>query len=175
MQIKIIQKLNIMRNSVLLLGTVLTSFFLLSFSGTGGCPNILDSDCPTTNSYDPRNPFKEGLLMDEEVRNLSLEDIDLIEIEEEIVLNFDPAPYLPLHFNAYAGMGLDLDEIVIEELEEEIVLGFDPAQYLPLGFNAYAGMELDLNDIVVEELEEEVHLGFDVMNYLPKGFDAYAK
>lgn len=164
-----------MRNSVLLLGTVLTSFFLLSFSGTSGCPNILNSDCPTNTSYDPQNPFTEGLLMDEEVRNLSVEDIELIEVEEEIVLNFDPAPYLPMHFNAYAGMGLDLDEIVVEEVEEEIVLGFDPALYLPLGFNAYAGMELDLNDIVVEELEEEIYLGFEVRNYLPKGFDAYAK
>lgn len=164
-----------MRNSVLLLGTVLTSFLLLSFSGTGGCPNILNSDCPTTAIYDPHNPFMEGLLMDEEVRNLSIKDIDLIELEEEIVLNFDPVPYLPLDFNAYAGMGLNLDEIVVEDVEEDIVLGFDPAQYLPIGFNPYQGMELDLNDIVVEEIEEEIQLGFEVMNYLPKGFDAYAK
>ncbi|MDO6603197.1 hypothetical protein [Arenibacter palladensis] len=164
-----------MKKPVLLLGTVLTSLLLFSFSGKVECPNNLDSDCLTNTSYDPHNPFMEGLLMDEEVRNLSIEDINFIEDEEEIVLNFDPTLYLPLDFNAYMGMGLDLDTIVVEDLEEDIVLGFDPAQYLPIGFNAYEGMELDLNDIVVEEIEEEIDLGFEVMNYLPKGFNAYSK
>ncbi|MDL5514440.1 hypothetical protein QSE00_21685 [Arenibacter sp. M-2] len=160
-----------MKNIALLLSTMLVSLSLFSFSGKDKCLNSDDINC----YIESHNPFAEGLLMDEEVRNLSLEDIDLIEEEEEIVLNFDPTPYLPLDFNAYRGMGFDLTKIVVREMEEEIVLGFDPAQYLPIGFNAYQGMELNLNNIIIEEIEEEIDLGFEVMNYLPKGFDAYAK
>ena len=160
-----------MKNAALLLSTILVSLSLFSFSGKDKCLNSDDIEC----YLESHNPFAEGLLMDEEVRNLSLNDINLIEEEEEIVLNFDPATYLPIGFNAYKGSGLDLDKLVFEDLEEEIVLGFDTAQYLPIGFNAYEGMELDLNDIVVEEIEEEINLGFEVRNYLPKGFDAYAK
>ena len=160
-----------MKNAVLLLSTVLVSLSLMSFSGKDKCLNSEDINC----YIETHNPFAEGLLMDEEVRNLSLQDINLIEVEEEIVLGFDTAEYLPLGFDAYAGMSLDLDDIIVEDLEEEIVLDFDTAEYLPLGFNAYAGMELDLNDIIVQEIEEEINLGFEVMNYLPKGFNAYAK
>ena len=160
-----------MKNAALLLSTLLTSLSLFSFCGEDKCLNSDDINC----YIESHNPFAEGLLMDEEVRNLSLDQINLIEVEEEILLNFDPTLYLPLNFNAYTGMGFDIDEIVVEELDEEIVLGFDPAKYLPLDFNAYAGMELNLNDIVVEEIEEEINLGLDVRNYLPKGFNAYAK
>jgi hypothetical protein len=160
-----------MKNAVLLLSTVLVSLSLMSFSGKDKCLNSEDINC----YIETHNPFAEGLLMDEEIRNLSLDQITIIEEEEEIVLDFDAASYLPSGFNPYAGMGLDLSSIIVEELEEEIVLGFDPAKYLPLDFNAYKGMELNLNDIVVEEIEEEINLGFEVMNYLPKGFNAYAK
>ena len=160
-----------MKNAALLFSTILVSLSLFSFSGKDKCLKSEDIEC----YLESHNPFAEGLRMDEEVRNLSLKDINLIDEEEEIVLNFDPATYLPIGFNAYKGIGLDLDNLVFEDLEEEIVLGFDSAQYLPIGFIAYEGMELDLNDIVVEEIEEEINLGFEVMNYLPKGFDAYAK
>ena len=160
-----------MKNAAILLSTMLVSLSLFSFSGKDACLNSEDSDC----IYESNNPFAEGLLLDEEIRNLSIDQINLIEEEEEIVLGFNTSAYLPQGFNPYNGMELDLDDIIVEELEEEIVLGFDPADYLPIGFNAYAGMELDLNDIVVEELEEEINLGFEVMNYLPKGFDPYTK
>tara|TARA_R110000868_G_scaffold360590_1_gene622635 strand:- start:201 stop:683 length:483 start_codon:yes stop_codon:yes gene_type:complete len=160
-----------MKNAALILSTILVSLSLFSFSGKDKCLNSDDIEC----YLESHNPFAEGLLLDEEVKNLSLNEINLIEEEEEIVLNFDPTTYLPLDFNAYMGMELDLDKIVVEDLEEEIVLGFDTAQYLPIGFNAFEGMELDLNDIVVEEIEEEINLGFEVKYYLPKGFDAYAK
>jgi hypothetical protein len=164
-----------MKNSGLLLGTVLISFLLLSFSGKDNSLNQEVKEYLATGPSDSHNPFLEGLLMDEEIRNLSLDQITIIEEEDEIVLGFDTASYLPYGFNPYAGMGLDLNSIIVEELEEEIVLGFDPAKYLPLGFNAYKGMDLDLDDIVVEEIEEEINLGFEVKNYLPKGFDPYRK
>lgn len=160
-----------MKNTALLLSTILVSLSLFSFSGKDKCLNSDDINC----YIESHNPFAEGLLMDEEVRNLSLDQINLIEDEEEIKLGFDTTTYLPLGFNAYAGMDLDLNSIIVEELDEEIVLDFDPAKYLPLGFNAYDGMELNLNDIVVEEVEEEIDLGFEVMNYLPKGFNPFSK
>ncbi|MCM4151481.1 hypothetical protein DHD05_07760 [Arenibacter sp. N53] len=160
-----------MKNATLLISTILISLSLFSFSGKDKCLKSDDINC----YIETHNPFAEGLLMDEEVRNLSLDQITLIDEEEEINLGFDTANYLPFGFDAYAGMELDLNSIIVEELDEEIVLDFDPAKYLPLGFNAYDGMELNLNDIVLEELEEEINLGFEVRNYLPKGFDPYAK
>ncbi len=160
-----------MKNTALLLSTILVSLSLFSFSGKDKCLKSDDINC----YIESHNPFAEGLLMDEEVRNLSLDQINLIENEEEINLGFNTATYLPIGFDAYAGMELDLDSIIVEELEEEVVLDFDPAKYLPIGFNAYDGMELNLNDIVVEEMEEEINLGFEVMNYLPKGFNPFSK
>ena len=85
---------------------------------------------------------------------LSVDNIVFIETEEEIDLGFDTAEYLPIGFNAYAGMELNFDEIDFIEAEEEIDLGFDTAEYLPVGFNAYTGMELD------NLIESEAHIGF---------------
>jgi hypothetical protein len=168
---KIIIKLNNMKNAALLISSILVSLSLFSFSGKDKCLKTEGINC----YLESHNPFAEGLLLDEEIRNLSLDQINLVNEEEEIILGFDTATYLPLGFDAYAGMELDLDDIIVEDLEEEIILDFDPAKYLPIGFNAYEGMELNLSDIVVEEIEEEINLGFEVMNYLPKGFDPFSK
>jgi len=110
----------------------------------------------------------------EKSEELSTDNIVFIETEEEIDLGFDTAKYLPIGFNAYAGMELDLNEIDFVETEEEIDLGFDTAEYLPEGFDPYMGTKFDLNEIDFVETEEEIDLGFDTAEYLPVGFNAYS-
>jgi len=65
-------------------------------------------------------------------------DLVVVEVEENVDLGFDTATYLPLGFNAYAGIQLEAEDIEVEEIEEEVNLGFDPALYLPANFNAFA-------------------------------------
>ena len=146
-----------MKKISLLSGIGILTLTLLSFVGNGECEKSKESHvCPTN---------ENGIL--------SMEDIVFIETDEEIDLGFDTAEYLPIGFDAYAGMELDLDEISFVENEEEIDLGFDTAEYLPIGFNTYVGMELDLDEISFIETEEEIDLGFDTAEYLPKGFNPY--
>lgn len=104
-----------------------------------------------------------------------LNSLEVIEIEEEININFDIKKYLPENFNALAGMyDLNWDTIELVEIEEEVELEFDTKKYLPNNFNALAGMhDLNWNAIELIELEEEVELGFDVEEYLPIGFNPY--
>ena len=72
---------------------------------------------------------------------ISVASIDVIELEEEVDLGFDPADYLPEGFNALEGKNdLDWSQIEIIELEEEVDLGFNPKDYLPDGFDPYKGM-----------------------------------
>ncbi len=75
---------------------------------------------------------------------VSIASIEVYELEEEIVLDFDTADYLPEDFDARAGMGdINWDEFELFELEEEIDLGFDTKDYLPKNFNPYRGMECE--------------------------------
>lgn len=106
---------------------------------------------------------------------LSVASINVVELEEEVDLGFDPTAYLPADFNALEGKNdIDWSTLEVIELEEEVDLGFDPTAYLPEGFNALEGKnDLDWSTIEIIELEEEVDLGFDPKDYLPKGFDPY--
>ena len=69
---------------------------------------------------------------------LNPKDIEVINVEEEVNLGFDTFEYLPLDFNAYAGVNLSEEDFEIFENQEEVDLGFDTAAYLPANFNAYA-------------------------------------
>jgi hypothetical protein len=72
---------------------------------------------------------------------LDATSIRVIQVEEEADLGFDPAPYLPEGFDAYAGKTatwVDLGLIAIEEALDPD-LGFDTAPYLPAGFDPYQG------------------------------------
>ena len=106
---------------------------------------------------------------------LDVNDIEVVEVEEEVDLGFDPKEYLPEGFNALEGKDdLDWNTIELIEVEEEVDLGFDTEQYLPEGFNALEGKDdLDWSTIELIELEEEVDLGFDPKKYLPKGFNPF--
>ena len=59
-------------------------------------------------------------------QNLKVEDIKVVELEEEVEINFDTKSYLPERFNAYKGM-YDIDWTTVElvEIEEEVDLSKD--------------------------------------------------
>ena len=106
---------------------------------------------------------------------IAVNDIEVIEIEEDVLINFDTTRYLPEHFNALKGLhDLDWNLIEVIELDEGVELGFDTSKYLPKNFNALKGMyDLDWSTIELIEMEEEVDLGFDTYKYLPKNFNPY--
>tara|TARA_R110002012_G_scaffold263456_1_gene446316 strand:- start:157081 stop:157734 length:654 start_codon:yes stop_codon:yes gene_type:complete len=167
-------KLNIMKKLSVLSGVGILAFILSSFVGKGECLKSKELHEGSTALTELQQPFIHELLTQNENNLCLVKDILFIEIEEEIDLGFDTADYLPVGFDAYAGMELDLKGIDFIEIEEDIDWGFDTADYLPVGFDAYAGMELDLKGIDFVEFEEEIDLGFDTADYLPVGFDAYA-
>jgi len=106
---------------------------------------------------------------------LDINDVEIIEIDETVDINFDTTTHLPEDFNALKGMhDLDWSTIELVELEENVDLGFDTQAYLPKDFNALKGKhDLDWSSIELIELEEDVDLGFDTKAYLPEGFNPY--
>jgi len=112
---------------------------------------------------------------DSTFEKLDISDIELIEIDEAVEINFDTQAYLPANFNALQGMhDLDWNTIALVELEEDVELNFNTQAYLPKDFNALKGMhDLDWSSIDLIELEEEVELGFNPQKYLPQGFDSH--
>jgi len=106
--------------------------------------------------------------------NLEVNEIDVVNIEEEVEINFNTKNYLPKGFNALKGKdNLDFNTIEIIEIEEEVELNFDTKQYLPKDFNVLKGKDdVNFNTIEIVEIEEEVTINFDTKIYLPKGFNA---
>ena len=87
------------------------------------------------------------------VATLNVEDIQLVELEESVEINFDTTAYLPERFNANLGMhDVDWNEVQLVELEEDVDLGFDPKKYLPKNFNAKKGMKTSENKMIVVSL-----------------------
>lgn len=129
-----------MKKISLVSGIGILALALLSFVGNGKCEKLKESHTPERILTELQQPFINELLAQSENEIVSIEDIVLLETDEEIDLGFDTAEYLPVVFDAYAGMELDLDEINFIEIEEEIDLGFDTAEYLPKGFNPYKRM-----------------------------------
>jgi len=162
-----------MKKITVVSGIGILALSLSSFVGNGECEKSKEGHKAETVLTELQEPFINTLLAQNETGTLSIDDIVFIETDEEIDLGFDTAEYLPIGFDAYAGMELDLNEISFIETEEEIDLGFDTAEYLPVGFDAYAGMELDLDEVNFIEAEEDIDLGFDTAEYLPKGFNPY--
>ncbi|WP_047246645.1 hypothetical protein [Maribacter thermophilus] len=120
-----------------LLGIGLLGALLISFTGFDKTSNKEDHGSVDF-LEEIHNPFAEGLRMEMESANMKADDLVLVEEEEEIVLGFDTADYLPFGFNAYKGMEVDPDDIIVLEEEEEVELGFDVAPYLPENFDAFA-------------------------------------
>jgi hypothetical protein len=106
---------------------------------------------------------------------LNVEDVEVVELEEDVEINFDTTEYLPENFNVLAGKNdIDWSEVALVELEEEVELGFDATKYLPDNFSALAGKyNLNWSEVELVELEEEVELGFDTKDHLPENFNPY--
>ena len=67
--------------------------------------------------------------------------IKLVELEEEVILDFETNNYLPENFNPLKGKyDLDWNSITLVEMDEEVSLDFDAKDYLPEGFNPYRVM-----------------------------------
>lgn len=86
--------------------------------------------------------LEEKLFMEEDALVTDLTTLEVIEIEEDVELNFDTKKYLPIGFNPLEGKNdINWNDIELVELEEEVNLGFDPHLFLPNGFDPYEGME----------------------------------
>lgn len=80
---------------------------------------------------------------------LNVEDIEVVELDEDIEINFDTTDHLPKDFNALEGKNdIDWSEIELVELEEEVEIGFNTKNYLPKNFNPYQGMDCKQNVVV---------------------------
>ena len=56
-------------------------------------------------------------------QSLKVEDIEVVEIEEGVEINFDTNKYLPERFNAYKGMyDIDWSTVELVEIEEDVDL-----------------------------------------------------
>jgi hypothetical protein len=131
-----------MKKTAVTLSIATLSLSLFSFA---------DVHRPTNNRCDTdentiaqlQQPFIETMALATLLQPTPAHDLYLEEQQETVDLGFDPAPYLPEGFDAYAGMAKDptlafLDALLHEEAYDEVDLGFDPAPYLPEGFDAYA-------------------------------------
>jgi len=84
----------------------------------------------------------------ENIEPISIADLEVFEIEEEVNLDFDTGKYLPEGFNVHKSIhDIDWDTIELYELEEDIDLGVDTIDYLPSDFNPYQGMVQSCDDI----------------------------
>jgi hypothetical protein len=167
-------KNNIKNNKMYRLAFLFT--VLISITATAS----VDRDCNTlNNSLNSELHNLEKIIFvnaeDSISEIVAINDVEVIEIEEDVVINFDTKTYLPGDFNALKGMyNLDLSLIEVIELEEEVELGFDTSKYLPKNFNALKGKhDLDWSTIELIEIEEEIDLGFNPQKYLPQGFNAH--
>ena len=123
-----------------------------------------------SNDFDREESELEKILfvntVDSSFNNFDINSIEIIELEEEVELGFNPKDYLPEGFNALKGMhDLDWNTIELVELEEEVELCFDTANYLPNDFNALKGKtDLGQHKIQFELIEIE----YELLNNLTK-------
>ena len=167
-------KNNIKNNKMYRLAFLFT--ILISITATAN----IERDCRTLNNSlnSELHKLEKTIFANAEVsvsEVVAVNDVEVIEIEEAVVINFDTKAYLPEDFNALKGThDLDWNAIELIDIEEEIDFCFDTSSYLPKNFNALEGMhDLDWSAIELIEIEEDVNLGFDTQKYLPKGFDAH--
>ncbi len=130
------------------------------------------------NVISEENELEKSLFVnveDSSFENFDINSIEVIELEEDVELDFNPKDYLPENFNALKGKyDLDWNTIELVELDEEVEFNFNPEDYLPKGFNALKGKhDLDWNTIELVELEEEVEFNFNPKDYLPNNFNPY--
>jgi hypothetical protein len=80
---------------------------------------------------------------------VAIEDIEVVELEEDIEIDFDTTQYLPKNFNILLGKNdIDWSNVELVELEEDVELYFNTKDYLPENFNPYEGLNCK-KDVVV--------------------------
>ena len=80
--------------------------------------------------FDVEQVVFEDFYNTEEEVNVS--DINVVELEEEVEINFDTKKYLPERFNAYKGMhDIDWNTVKLVELEEDVELESNNQNSLP--------------------------------------------
>lgn len=83
--------------------------------------------------------LKTLLFHNPDAKPLAINAIEVIELEEEVTLNFDTKDYLPENFNPLKGKhDIDWSKIELVELEEDVFFNFNVKEYLPKDFNPYA-------------------------------------
>jgi hypothetical protein len=66
------------------------------------------------------------------IEDIKVSDINVVELEEDIEINFDTKKYLPERFNAYKGMhDIDWNTVKLVELEEDVELESNNQNSLP--------------------------------------------
>lgn len=113
-------------------------------------------------------------LLNEEEKELKLEEIPYVEEEELLDLGFDTKDYLPEDFDAYK-LYVNLKDFEFIDLEMEAIESI-PMVELGTNFDPYTDI-IDVGSLNYIDMKkiENLELGFDHTANLPEGFDPYAK
>ncbi|WP_142783991.1 hypothetical protein [Changchengzhania lutea] len=118
---------------------------LLSLSSptlSNNTSSCLDNDCkePTNEEVQLRASLFETNPQTEPT-DLDWDTIELYELEEAVIINFDTKKYLPVNFNPLKGKhDLDWSKIELVELEEPVTINFNTQCYLPENFDSHQSL-----------------------------------
>ena len=133
---------------MLRLSILLVTFFTFSISTNATTNKEPDNDYLSLEIE--KIELEEALFSSLEFPEIvSVDSIELYEVEEEVVLPSNTEKYLPNNFVANKGIyDLDWNTIELVEVEEEIDLGLNPKDYLPKNFNPYKGLVCSKSELV---------------------------
>ena len=134
-----------MRTIGLILTLGLSILLLVTMSFTKKIHNDIHSISTTENAVEMKLSLTSLVNMDVEDSVYEIEDISVIELEEEVTLEFDTNAYLPSDFNPYEGMNTYEELLFEEKIALSKIIDFSVEQ-----------KELKIEDIKIIELEEEL-------------------
>ena len=134
-----------MRTIGLILTLGLSILLLVTMSFTKKINNDIQSISKTENALGMKLALTSLVNMDVEDSVYEIEDISVIELEEEVTLEFDTNAYLPSDFNPYEGMNTYEELLFEEKIALSKIIDFSVEQ-----------KELKIEDIKIIELEEEL-------------------
>ena len=115
-----------------LISGILLTFTTVATASTN--PNFIESELEIIE-------LESNLFENYNDESLNVNDIHVVELEEEVEIDFDVTAHLPENFNALKGKNdIDWSSVELIELEEDIELGFNTKSHLPENFNPYKGM-----------------------------------
>lgn len=119
-------------NKLLLISGLLLTFTTAASASTS--PNFIENELEIIE-------LESNLFDDYTDETLNVNEIHVVELEEEVEIDFDVTAYLPENFNSLKGKNdIDWSSVELIELDEEVELGFNTKSYLPKDFNPYKGM-----------------------------------